>query len=188
MQPIFAINLDSLYKATYGKNPEENRYNWQAREDLKKKLTGILCTNEKNGNSIYKPDLNFNIDQRKGITVSSYNKMFHFIYPKYPNEEKQWIFRTPTDSIEVKFTEADSTFNLAFIHDGKTVETISLSALVRTLKKKESEDDMPIDEMTLTGTGTISPRIIITTMQLSPRGTYSEDIELRNFQAWILLK
>ena len=188
MQPIFAINLDSLYKSTVGRKREDDRYDWQERNDLKNKLTAILCANEINGMTRYRNDLNFNIDQRQGIAIGGYRRMFHFTYPNYPNEQQQWIFLTPADSTEVKFSEVDSVFNLMFIHDGKTVESISLNGFVSFLKKKATQDDVPIGEMTLTGTGAISPGIIVTSIRIRHPESYVEDREVRKFQAWIMVK
>ena len=187
LQPIYATNLKGFI--THRKKTTDSYSDdWNARNDLKDSLIHILCTNQKNGMTRYRNDLTYAVDQRLGLNTAGYSKMFYVAFPTYPDDKKQWIFLTPTDSALVTLTRQDSSTSLNILHDGKNVEAIGLDAPVNYLKTQE-QGDIPQERMTLNGTGAIKPRVIIKSISIRhPESIDNDDKIVKDLGVWILIR
>ena len=189
MQPVYAANIKDIVKYTYRGVSSGHTNEWEASNTLKDSLIHILCTNQKNGMTRYRNSLSYTADIQTGVNVAGYSKAFIIGFPTYPEDKKQWIFLSPTDSVQVSLTEQDSSTYMNFIRNGKTVDTICLNTLVRSLRAKDKQGDLPAQELTIDGTGDIKPRIIFKSIDIKhPESVENDEKIVSGVEVWILVK
>lgn len=189
MQPVYAANIKDIVKYTYRGVSSGHTNEWEASNTLKDSLIHILCTNQKNGMTRYRNSLSYTADIQTGVNVAGYSKVFIIGFPTYPEGKKQWIFLSPTDSVQVGLTEQDSSTYMNFIRNEKTVDAICLNTLVRSLRAKDKQGDLPAQELTIDGTGDIKPRIIFKSIDIKhPESVENDEKIVSGVEVWILVK
>ncbi len=188
LQPIFAIDIKKLHESLLKKYKTEDLNDWEIRNELKDTLIRIVCTNEKNGMTRYRQDISFNADISKGSDISGYTKLFYFDYYRHNTNNEQWVFLSPTDSIQVILTEKDTLISLDFYRNKTIVEKVILNDFIAKLKNKQNTNNIPLSEMTIDGTGELKPRLVVKIMNIKHPESFDDGMVVRDLYGWILLK
>ncbi len=192
LQPIFAINIIKLHENFLKRYKKEEINEWEIKNELKDTLIRIICTNEKNGMTRYRQDINFNADVHNGLDINGYTKLFNFDYYMHNSmnsmENEQLMFITPIDSIQVILTEKDTIISLDFYRNKTIVEKMILNDFIAKLKNKQNTNHIPLSEMTIDGTGELKPRLIVKIMNIKHPESFDNEMVVRELYGWILFK
>jgi hypothetical protein len=149
----------------------------------------MICTNVMPDMTEYAPPpVSVQTSFPNGIDVSGYSTVHEFSYNN-SSQPKEWVGLDKADSLSVTMYVHDTITELRFIKGGNTIEKVSLAGLMQKISAMKQDGDMPENEMTLTGTGILQPRIIVKSADVAPPGLMNDNnATLMNMEMWILLK
>ncbi len=190
LQPFVSANIDTIIAASYYTRTEDSvdtnpTYNWRVKDNLKEKLMPMFCANCLYGALATHHDNYYRMDVQQGMDLTGYTRSFDMSLEE--NVTTGGRMELPGgDVIIVNLSKKDTIINIEFSRNDTNIETVPLNALIRNLATHSSADreiTLPQKEMTLDGTGTLRPRIIIRSTHLTKikpeedfDGIYSLDV------------
>lgn len=138
------------------------------------------------------PDLRFISNIYRGFSVAGYSKVCKYTLANY--FQKQYIYPSPNDSLEVKIIAKDSLSFMEISRAGKFIESIDFNPMINLLRQKEVKygefyyNKLPINELTIDNkVGPLKLRILISNITIKDQRS-KDNYPIRALDTWILIK
>lgn len=182
LQPLFAASLKKTSdRVDSGRNAA---YYWRDQSNVQQELYDMVCIYDLSLPATYEGPKHVNAATQAGFDIGGYSRFYDRSIDADAEDRD-----TLMNGIKAELRQTDTSSDICFVKGDSVLERISLVPLVKLIRAENPEYEFPAEQMTVTGTGPLSPRVVIRNIDVNAEDPANNGRHMvLSIEAWILMK